>query len=155
MEVSFAYSPGKGFVSTVDGKPEVILRDPNKDDNANYSPTEFQLLAMGGCSSADIVTILPKMRVAYDKFSCTVEGYRHDEHPKTLKFVNIKYNLTGGPDPEKVRKAINLSLTKYCHVSILARRGGTDLRYTLIIDGEVVDEKKEPQDPGTVNELKH
>ena len=155
MEVSFRYSPGKGFVSTVPGKYELVLRDPNAPDTSSYSPTEFQMFAMGACSSADLVTILPKMRVPYDTFSCTVEAERRDEHPKTLKFVNIKYNFTGNPDADKVRKAIKLSLTKYCHVSILAHRGGADLRYTLIIDGKTIDDRLEPKEPGEIKELRN
>ncbi len=50
----------------------------------------------------------------------------------------------GEIDSDKVRKAINLSLTKYCSVSILAIRGGTDLRYSLTINGKDIDKEKKP-----------
>ncbi len=153
MEVSFEYRPEKGFFTTVPGKPEIRIRDPTRSDDNGYSPTDYLLIGMGGCTSADVVTILPKMRVAYKSFSTSVEAERNEHHPKTLKYVNIKYQFTGSPDPEKVKKCINLSLTKYCHISILAHRGGADVRYSIIIDGKTVCDRLKPEEPGRIADL--
>ncbi|MCL4342982.1 MAG: hypothetical protein M1267_03915 [Candidatus Thermoplasmatota archaeon] len=47
-------------------------------------------------------------------------------------------------EAEKVNRAINLSLNKYCSVSILAIRGGADVRYSVSINGNLVESKVKP-----------
>jgi len=144
MKVSFQYERGKFFLSQ-DGKHEVRLKDPLSDEENYYSPTELLLMAMGGCSAADIVTMLPKMRTDYERFRCEVSGERRQEYPQTLTNVNISYIFDGNVDIQKVRKAINLSLTKYCSVSIIVKQGGARLTYSLIVNGDVMDDHKFPE----------
>jgi uncharacterized OsmC-like protein len=48
-------------------------------------------------------------------------------------------------DPLKVKKAINLSLTKYCSVSIIVKQGGADLRYSLLVNGEKIEDHTRPE----------
>ncbi len=144
MKVSFQYEKGKFFISQ-DGKHEVRLKDPLSGTENYYSPTELLLMAMGGCSAADIVTMLPKMRTEYERFMCEVAGERREEYPQTLTRVNINYIFDGNVDIQKVRKAINLSLTKYCSVSIIVKQGGARLTYSLTVNGEVFDDHKLPE----------
>lgn len=86
------------------------------------------------------------MKADFAGFRCEVTGEREEEHPKVLKHVNIHYFLDGDINPDKARKAINLSLTKYCSVSIIVKRGGADLRYSLAINGKELDSDKLPEE---------
>lgn len=146
MKVSFKYVENGGFQTDVPEKVPVTLKNSIADNTQNFSPTEHLLISMGGCSSDDVINILKKMKVNFDSFRCEVLGDRAEEHPKVLTHANIHYIFEGDVDPDKIRKAINLSLTKYCSVSIIAKRGGADLRYSLTINGKEFDFDKLPED---------
>lgn len=146
MKVSFKYVENGGFQTDVPGKVQVTMKNSIANNVENYSPTEHLLLAMGGCSSDDVVGIMKKMKVEFKDFRCEITGERADEHPKTLTHVNIHYFLEGDVEPEKARKAILLSLTKYCSVSIIVKRGGADLRYSLTINNKEIDTERIPEE---------
>ncbi len=146
MKISFKYVDNGGFQTDVPEKVSITLKNSIANNTQNFSPTEHLLIAMGGCSSDDIVNILKKMKVDFTGFRCEVTGEREEEHPKTLKHVNIHYILEGEVSPEKARKAINLSLTKYCSVSIIVKKGGADLRYSLTINGKELDLDRLPEE---------
>ena len=74
-------------------------------------------MAAGGCSGIDIVSILEKMRQPLEGLEITVTGQRREEHPRFFREIAIRYVLKGNLDPEKVQRAIELSLTKYCSVT--------------------------------------
>lgn len=145
MEVSFKLDAEQGFQATTKNKDTVFFKNSISGKENHYSPTEMLLLAMGTCSSDDVVSILKKMRMSPDSYNVTVYGERNNEHPKTLKFVNISYDIVGKVDPIKARKAINLSLTKYCSVSIIVKQGGADLRYSLTVNGEKIEDQAKPE----------
>lgn len=144
MKVSFKYVENGGFQTDVPDKVPVTLKNTVTGNVQNFSPTEHLLIAMGGCSSDDVVNILKKMKVDFTGFRCEVTGERREEHPKTLTHVNIHYIMEGDIDPDKARKAIGLSLTKYCSVSIIVKNGGADLRYSLTVNGKEIDFDKVP-----------
>ncbi len=81
------------------------------------SPMEAVLMAAGGCSGIDIVSILEKMRQPLESLEITVSGQRREEHPKSFHNILIHYILRGNLEAEKVQRAIELSLDKYCSVS--------------------------------------
>lgn len=146
MKVSFEFKETDGFVTDVPDKVQVTLKNSITNNVQNFSPTEHLLLAMGGCSGDDVVSILKKMKVNFKNFRCEITGERKEEHPKTLAFVDIHYFFDGDVEPEKARKAINLSLTKYCSVSLIVKYGGADLRYSLTINGKEIDHERIPEE---------
>lgn len=81
------------------------------------SPMEAVLMAAGGCSGIDVVGILEKMRQPLEDLDIIVSGERQDEHPRYYKTIHIKYLLKGQLDHVKVKRAIELSLDKYCSVT--------------------------------------
>jgi putative redox protein len=57
-----------------------------------------------------------------------------EEHPKVFKEVHITYKVkTDKDNEEKVRKAIDLSLDKYCGVSAMLKKN-SPITYKLIIE---------------------
>ncbi len=75
------------------------------------------LLACAGCSGADVVTILQKMRVRLTALRIDVEGTRRAEEPRRYVAVRFVYRLSGdGVDRAKAERAVALSLEKYCSV---------------------------------------
>ncbi len=91
---------------------------PIDGDNATApGPMQQLLLAAGGCSGADIVSILKKMREDLTGLEIEVRGTRREEHPRRYVDVHFVIRVTGrGLDRDKVQRAVDLSLEKYCSV---------------------------------------
>ena len=81
-------------------------------------PVELVLFGLGGCSGADVVAILRKMQVDFTKMEIEIFAERAEEHPKRFTDIKIRYRLAGQDlDTAKVKRAIELSLEKYCSVA--------------------------------------
>lgn len=91
--------------------------DIDGDGRTGPSPMLALLLACAGCSAADVVEILRKMRVHLTHMSVEVEGKRRGEPPRRYTAIRYRYRLSGeGLDRAKAERAIALSLEKYCSV---------------------------------------
>lgn len=98
-----------------------------------FGPKALLLSAVAGCSGIDVVDILAKMRVELQGLEIEVKAEQTDEHPKVYKDIYIIYKVKTDPaHEEKVRKAIDLSLEKYCGVSAMLRKNAP-IHYTLEI----------------------
>ena len=80
-------------------------------------PTELLIMGMGGCSSIDIIGILEKQRQRLDKFEVELDAERADAIPAVFVRIHAHFVMDGEIDPDKARRAISLSLEKYCSVS--------------------------------------
>jgi putative redox protein len=98
-------APG-GPVAMVDGK-----------GTAAPSPVVALLIAAAGCSGADIVLIMEKMRVELAELTIAISGVRREEEPRRFLSMHLDYRMRGaGLDEAKARRAIDLSIEKYCSV---------------------------------------
>ncbi|MBL7742705.1 MAG: OsmC family protein [Chitinophagaceae bacterium] len=112
-----------------DNNPPGIIMDSDRKEGPG--PKSLLLSAIAGCSGIDVLDILDKMRVVYTDFSMDVEAEQTDEHPKVYKDITITYTLkTDAANEEKVRKAIELSLEKYCGVSAMLKKNSA-INYKL------------------------
>lgn len=81
------------------------------------SPVVALLMAVAGCTGSDVVSILEKMRVKLTRFTVEVTGVRRDDPPRRFLNLHLVFDLAGeGLDETKARRAIDLSLEKYCSV---------------------------------------
>ena len=87
-------------------------------DNAiGPGPMLTLLRAAASCTGSDVVIILKKMRIDLTRFSIEVAGTRREEEPRRYVAIHFVYRLEGGGlDEAKARRAIDLSLEKYCSV---------------------------------------
>ena len=86
-------------------------------DDADFTPVELLLVAAATCTAADVVSILEKERVALRSLEIAVHGTRRQDHPRRYTAINFHFTIAGaGADEPKARRAIDLSLTKYCSV---------------------------------------
>lgn len=98
-----------------------------------FGPKALLLSAVAGCSGIDVVDILEKMRVELKGLEIEVEAGQTEEHPKVYTDIYITYKVKTDPaNEEKVRKAIDLSLEKYCGVSAMLKKN-SPLHYKLEI----------------------
>ena len=72
-------------------------------------------------------------RVEFSEFNIEVKAAQTEELPKVYKDIYIAYQVkTEKENEEKVRKAIDLSLEKYCGVSAMLQKN-SPIHYTLEI----------------------
>ena len=92
------------------------------ENNKIASPKAMMLSSLAVCSGLDIVAILDKMRVELDNFKISTVASLTDEHPKYYDKVKVQYQFFGKDlDKEKIKKAVNLSVTRYCGVMEMFR----------------------------------
>jgi putative redox protein len=96
------------------------------------TPMELLAVALAGCTSMDVISILQKMREPLKGLRVEVQGEKADEHPKRFLSLGIVYYLEGALDEKKVQRAIELSETKYCSVEATLRSAvSISSRYVL------------------------
>lgn len=83
------------------------------------SPMELLLTALAGCSGTTVLSILQKKREPVEGLEVCVEGKRAEEHPKVYTDIDMVFRVYGAVKPESVARAIELSETKYCGVSVM------------------------------------
>jgi len=112
------------------GKNEIKI-DGKREDG--FGAKALVLSAIAACSGIDIVDILSKMRVEFSDFEIETEAEQTDEHPRVFKDIFVTYKLrTDKGNEEKVKKAIDLSLDKYCGVSAMLKKNSR-IHYKLQI----------------------
>jgi len=85
------------------------------------TPMELLTVALAGCTSMDVVSLLQKMRQPLEGLRVEVHGETADEYPKRFVSLEVVYYLRGALDEKKVQRAIGLSETKYCSVAATLR----------------------------------
>jgi putative redox protein len=96
------------------GGPETTI---DGDNAAGPGPMLTLLLAAASCTGADVVAILQKMRVTLQELRIEASGDRREQDPRLYTSIHLEYHLRGdGLDEGKARRAIDLSITKYCSV---------------------------------------
>jgi putative redox protein len=85
------------------------------------TPMELLAVALGGCTAMDVISILQKMREPLEALRVEVIGEMADEHPKRFLSLRVVYHLKGELDAKKVKRAIELSETRYCSVAATLR----------------------------------
>jgi putative redox protein len=117
------------FTSSLDHN--IIKIDGSRKNG--FGPKALLLSGLAGCSGIDIVDILKKMKVKFSEFAIEVKAAQTEEFPKVYKDIYITYMIkTDKVNEEKVRKAIDLSLEKYCGVSAMLQKN-SPIHYTLEI----------------------
>jgi putative redox protein len=102
------------------GHAQVIETDSNR--NRAATPMELLLLAAGGCTGVDVISILKKKRQHVTSYRIEVHGDRREEFPRAYTRLYVKHIVTGhGVSEQAVAQAIQLSDQKYCSVAATVR----------------------------------
>ena len=119
---------------TPSGHAQTIETDSQRHSAA--TPMELLLLALGGCTGVDVISILRKKRQQISDYRIEVSGERRAEHPKAFTRLFVKHIVRGrGVSKAAVERAIELSETKYCSVAATLRgRAEIITSYEIIED---------------------
>ena len=91
--------------------------------NAGLRPKAMMLASLAGCSGLDVISILKKMKVKIADFRMDTSANLTDEHPKYYDKVTVEYHFYGEDlKRDKIKKAVDLSIEKYCGVMEMFRQ---------------------------------
>jgi len=95
-----------------------------------YSPVESVVVSLAACSAMDVIAILEKKRQVIDSYTVEVTAEQRDEYPQILTRVEVVHVVEGTVVVEQaVRRAIELSATKYCPVNAMISAGATEVHH--------------------------
>ncbi len=109
--VHFEAKNSDGNTIYMDGSPDI------GGEGLGVRPMQALLMSLAGCSSMDVVSLLKKMRQPIKDMRVEVNGHRVDTVPAVFDKIHMQFILKGEIEEEKARKAIGLSVEKYCSVA--------------------------------------
>lgn len=123
------------FEASINGHTIILDADSNVGGSDRGPRPKILLLAgLGGCTGMDVISILAKMKVVPDEYYMEIEADLTDEHPKVYNRIKISYHFKGNELPlDKVEKAVNLSMEKYCGVTAMLSKTA-EVETEIIID---------------------
>jgi len=116
---------GVTFTGKSDSNHWVMMDGPEEfgGTNAAARPKELLLLALGGCTASDVISILTKKRVRLDGFEVHLSAEQVETHPQVYKSIHLEYRFIGTNIKTKdVERAIELSQEKYCPVTAMLNK---------------------------------
>ncbi|MCB9202531.1 MAG: OsmC family protein [Flavobacteriales bacterium] len=97
-------------------------------------PMQMLLYGIAGCSGIDVVSILNKQKQTLDDIAIDIEAEREEgKIPSLFTKINVHYTLKGNLDENKVKRALELTFTKYCSVSKIIEKTA-EITYSYSIE---------------------
>lgn len=110
--VHLDWTPKEQFILSDNDDHQIVMKKPK-----GVKPSDLMAMALIGCSSYDVVEILQKQRQDLRELKVTAESVQDDDPPWRFRKIHIHYRAIGrNIDPEKLRKAIEISEEKYCSI---------------------------------------
>lgn len=115
---------GEDYFVGVTPSGHAQVMETNSERASAATPMELLLIALGGCTAVDVVSILKKRRETVTNYRVEVRGTRREEHPRKYTRIEVRHVLRGrGLTEGSVARAVELSETKYCSVAASLRPG--------------------------------
>lgn len=116
----------------MDASPEIGGTDKG------VRPMQMIIMGLGGCSGIDVCNILKKQKQEFSRFTIEVDATRRSEpEPKIFEHIVLKFIFEGAVNPAKAKRAVDLSIEKYCSVSEILRQSA-EIEYQVIVNNEIV-----------------
>ncbi len=102
------------------------------------SPKELILAALCGCTGTDVVDLLKKFGVEYEKFELEARAEITDTHPKVFKGIDLRYMITGPTDQnEQILEAVKRSTHQYSGTAAMLSKACT-IEYKIFANQEQI-----------------
>ena len=123
---------GLRFSARVGSGHTIVLDDGAGD--TGMRPAELVPIAVAGCTAMDVISILRKKRQDVTSYEVRAEGVQMDDHPHAFTRIDVVHVIEGrGVEVEAVRRAIELSATKYCSVGSTLASGATEVHHAYVL----------------------
>ena len=129
------------FVGMADSGFPVKI-DSHSSPETGVGPVEMVAIALAACTAMDVISILVKKKTDVTSFEVKVDADRAADPPKRITKAVLEYVVHGHDvDEDSVRRAIELSATKYCSVhATLKDSFPIALTYSIYEDDQLVKE---------------
>ncbi|MGY6710385.1 MAG: OsmC family protein [Rhizobiaceae bacterium] len=137
MEARIKWVEERTFVGQSGTGHKIVLGTAAGPDGATPGPSPMELVLMGtgGCAAFDVVHILEKGREKVEDVVVELDADRAETDPKVFTRIHMHFIVKGrGLSHQKVERAINLSVEKYCSASAMMAKTAS-----MTHDFEVVD----------------
>jgi len=115
VEITMRWREGLTFEAGAGARPAISV---DGNSRTATSPVELLLVAAATCTASDVVLILQKQRVGLHGLEVVARGTRREQEPRRYTALHLLFTIEGdGADETKARRAIELSLEKYCSVA--------------------------------------
>lgn len=112
--VELHWVAGSEFEAGRPGGPRIRI---DGDGRTAPSPFDVFLAAIAACSATDVIAILRKQRTPVQALQVRVEAHRVETVPRRLASAVLHFTISApGATAQKVARAVELSVTKYCSV---------------------------------------
>ena len=145
MDAKVIWKQGLSFTGTSDSGFEVPLgTDPEVGgSNDGFRPLQLMAVSLAGCTAMDVASILRKNQQDVTAFEVKVHADQAMEHPKVFTHAVITYFFTGhNLDEQALRRAIELSTTKYCPAQAMLEKVVPMELYYEIYEGENAENRR-------------
>lgn len=106
-----------------EGKVMIDAAEDAGGQGKGLRPKAMMLTSLAGCTAMDVASLLKKMRAEVADFKIEVEGNLTEEHPKFYDKVKVIYKFYDKDfQKDKIEKAVNLSVERYCGVMQMFRQ---------------------------------
>jgi putative redox protein len=118
------------------GSGHVVAFD-DEEGGTGPRPTEVLLSALAACTAMDVMSILRKKRQPVEGYRVRVDGEQSEEHPRVFTDIHVVHEVRGGDvDPAAVRRAVELSASRYCAISATLASGVTRISHWYVVIGD-------------------
>ena len=129
-DFGFEAKDDKGHILKMDSSPE------SGGQNFGVRPMQALLMALGGCSAIDVITILKKQRQEIRDYQMIINGEREaGKEPSLWQHITLEFHLLGDIDKSKADKAVELSIAKYCSVAATLMKAGAQIKWKVVVNG--------------------
>ncbi len=120
------------FVARSGSGHSFVLDDGRGDTGPR--PAELIPMALAGCTAMDVISILRKKRQEVTRYEVRAEGVQMDDHPNAFTRIDVLHVVEGPAiDVGALRRAIELSATKYCSVGATLSSGITEIHHAYLV----------------------
>lgn len=125
---TLVHEGGNRFVAATGTSRTIVYGD--SVPMGELSPMETVTVSLAACSAMDVISIAAKKRQTISRYAIRVEGIQRDEYPQVLTRVDVVHEVEGpGVEEAAIRRAIELSATKYCPVNAMLSAGATEVHH--------------------------
>lgn len=132
MKATVKWVDGAMFLGESGSGHSVVMDGPEDHGGRNMGvrPMEMLLLGMGGCATFDVMSILKKTRQKVQNCRVELDAERADGVPSPFTRIKMNFIVTGtGLKEAQVKRAVELSATKYCSASIMMEAAGVEVSH--------------------------
>ncbi|MBY5958730.1 OsmC family protein [Membranicola marinus] len=141
MEVTIERKSGQFHLESFNEDGLSVQTDASESiggTNQGVRPMQMVLMAMGSCSAIDVISILQKQKQVLDDIKINIRAQREEgKVPSLFTHIDIHFKLFGDIEDKKAKRAVELSMDKYCSVAQILKKTA-DIGYTF----EIINEKK-------------